>query len=258
MTQIMNSDKQGLNFEITSARISEETQKRHVIYTLQIRYVSGVDDLTPSVIERRYTQFQSLFDSLKRDFPSEMTDVAFPKKVLTGNFDNELISARSTAFEKVLRRIALESKLRTSKAMQKFLQEPELNEAKILFDEKRYDVAFEKFLSMFRLLNKIFSDRSPAVLMVLCRLIACCFESPILSNSVKWADLGLYRFDGVSDSDLLELYLPLLHASIKIYEANNKDAESLKSQLNTFQKQGMKDPGKSLLEVLNEVEAKLL
>ncbi|CAG9771669.1 unnamed protein product [Ceutorhynchus assimilis] len=260
MTQILNADKQGLVFEIISARISElPDDKKYVIYTLQVRYISGTDDLTPSVIERRYTQFQNLYNSLKKDYPASLADVLFPKKVLTGNFDNELISTRSTAFETVLKHISSESKLSTSKAMQVFLQEPELSEANQLCDKKEFAGALEILQNVFKLLNKVFSDRSHAVLLTLCRIVACCSECPNAEQSLKWADLALYRFDGVSDSDLLELYLPLLYACIKIYEANKKDTERLSTQLDNFRRQGMKDiAGRSLLVAVNELEAKFL
>ncbi|ENN77449.1 hypothetical protein D910_10836 [Dendroctonus ponderosae] len=279
MTQIMNADKQGLIFEIISARISEKPEdKKYVIYTLQVRFISGNDDLTPSVIERRYTQFETLYTLLRKEFPTMFQDIAFPKKVLTGNFDNELITARSTAFEGILKRISQETKLRTSRAMQLFLQEPELSEAKQLLASHSYAAAYEGFQKIFKLLNKVsdfllfapegklnpnnavktFSDRSHAVILTLCRIVACCSECPTLEESLKWTKLALYRFDGVSDSDVLELYLPLLNASIKVYEGHKKNTEELSAQIEMFRKQGVRDvEGRELARAVNEVEAKL-
>lgn len=260
MTQILNPDRQGLVFEIVSARISEESDdKKYVIYTLQIRYISGNDDLSPSAIERRYTQFFNLYNSLKKDFPTLMANMVFPKKVLTGNFDSKLISTRITAFESVLKHISSESKLRTSKAMQIFLQEPELSRVKELLDEKNYNEAYEILEQSFKLLNKVFLDRSHAVILNLCRLLGCSAEIPGSVHSLKWADLTLYRFDGVSDSDLLELYVPLLHTCVKIYYANDKNTSDLEEQLLNFQRQGVKniDGRRNILEAVNEVEKKI-
>lgn len=154
---VSDTSKQGLIFEILSTKISDDQTvgKKHVIYTLQIRFISENDDLTPSVIERRYTQFESLYNGLKKEFPALMAEISFPKKKLTGNFDNELISTRSTAFEALLAHIATESKLRMSKPMQTFLQELELNEAKELFDRQSYALAFDKFQSVYKLLTKV-------------------------------------------------------------------------------------------------------
>lgn len=260
MTQILSTEKQGLVFEIISARISEEPEdKKYVIYTLQIRFITGSDDLSPSVIERRYTQFASLYNVLKKGFPSSMTNIVFPKKVLTGNFDNELISARSSGFESLLKHISGESKLRTSKAMQIFLQEPEIMRAKELLDEKNYREAYTILENTFKLVNKVFSDRSHAVILTLCRLVACSAEIPASLYSLKWADLALYRFDGVSDSDILELYVPLLHTCIKIYYSNDKNKDELETQLQNFQRQGVKniEGRKNLFTAVNEVEEKV-
>lgn len=144
-------------FEILSTKISSDQTvgRKYIIYTLQIRFISENDDLTPSVIERRYTQFEALYNGLKKEFPGLMSEIAFPKKAFTGNFNNELISTRSTAFEALLAHIATESKLRMSKPMQTFLQESELGEAKELFDTQSYALAFDKFQSVFKLLNKV-------------------------------------------------------------------------------------------------------
>lgn len=154
---VSDTSKQGLTFEILSTKISDDETvgKKHVIYTLQIRFISENDDLTPSVIERRYTQFELLYNGLKKEFPALMAEISFPKKKFTGNFDNELISTRSTAFEALLAHTATESKLRMSKPMQTFLQEPELSEAKELFDRQSYALAFDKFQSVYKLLTKV-------------------------------------------------------------------------------------------------------
>lgn len=153
---VSGNDKQGLVFEIISARISEEAEeKKHVIYTLQVRFISGNDDLSPSVVERRYTHFLNLYNDLRKEQPQLMANIAFPKKVLIGNFDNELISTRSTGFESLLKHISLESKLRCSNALLKFLQEVELNKAKDLLDKKDHVLAYPVLENNFKLLNKV-------------------------------------------------------------------------------------------------------
>ncbi|XP_050309886.1 sorting nexin-21 [Anthonomus grandis grandis] len=260
MTQILDSNMQGLVLEVISANISDEVpDKKYVLYTLQIRYISGNDDLTPSVIQRRYTQFQNLYNSLYKEFPAKLGDISFPKKAYTGNFSNELIMERSTAFEQFLKHIASDSQLRTSKAMHLFLQEPELTDAKQQIEVKLYDVASQKLENIFRLLNKVFSDRSHEVLLILCRLVACSAESDTPDPArLKWANLALYRFNGVSDSDLLELYMPLLHSCVKIYNSNNQSAEELTSQLQKLQRKGMRDvEGRTLLIAIQELEEKM-
>ncbi|KAJ8968555.1 hypothetical protein NQ314_002219 [Rhamnusium bicolor] len=225
MTQIMGNDKQGLIFEIISARISDETEeKKHVIYTLQVRFISGNDDLSPSVIERRYTHFLNLYNALRKEQPQLMTHVAFPKKVLLGNFDNELISTRSTGFESLLKHISTESRLRTSDALLKFLQEVELNKAKELLEKRDNVYAYPVLENSFKLLNKFMT---PCLHLV----------NSEMPHSLKWADLALHRYEAVSDSDLLELYVPLLHTCIRVWWKNNRNKDELEQRLSKLQKQ---------------------
>ncbi|CAH1957743.1 unnamed protein product [Acanthoscelides obtectus] len=156
MTQIMAEKKQGLTFEIVSARISDVfDEKKHVVYALQVRFISGNDDMSPSVVERRYTHFLNLYNALKKEHPQLMSTVVFPKKVLIGNFDNDLISTRSTGFESLLNHISTESRLRTSKSLLDFLQDTELSKAKEFIKKEDYITACPILENNFKLLNKV-------------------------------------------------------------------------------------------------------
>lgn len=223
-----------------------------------MRHASGKDDSYPSTIERRYTHFYNLHNGLKSEFPQLMASVSFPKKVLLGNFDNKLISDRSTGFEALLKYISTESKLRNSSALLKFLQDIELEKAKAILEKKQFSEAYPLLESNFRLLNKVYTDRSPAVLLSLCRLLACSTMIPGTPNAQKWADLALHRYEGVSDSDLLELYVPLLKTCLKVWWQLGRDREILERRLEDLKKQGFKvTEDISLLEAVDNLEKKL-
>ncbi|KAJ3655187.1 hypothetical protein Zmor_014324 [Zophobas morio] len=259
MTQILGNERQGLVFEIVSARICDEVEeKKHVTYTLQVRHISGNDDLSPSVIERRYTHFLNLYNALKKEQPQLMANIIFPKKVLMGNFDNELISTRSTGFESLLKHISTESKLRSSKALLDFLQSVELEKAKSYLEKNDFLQALPLLENNFKLLNKVLTDRSPAVLIALCRLLGCCMSIPGCLHSQKWADLALHRYEGVSDSDLLELYVPLLNVCTKIWWQAGRNKDVLEYRLQELKRQGVKvGEQSSLLDKVNIVEEKI-
>lgn len=247
-------------FEITTARIvyDDYGEKKYIIYTLHVRHMSGKDDLYPTVIERRYTDFLNLYTALKNEHPSLVTTIVFPKKVLLGNFDNKLISERSTGFEALLKHVSNNSKLRASYAFLNFLQDAELNRVKSILGQKEFTQALVPLENNFRLLSKVYTDRSPAVLLALCRVLGCCLAIPEAPNAQKWADLALHRYEGVSDSDLLELYVPLLQACIKIWCQLGRDKGGLESRLENLRKQGMKmSEAESLLEIVEKVERKL-
>ncbi|KAB0797707.1 hypothetical protein PPYR_08700 [Photinus pyralis] len=247
-------------FEITSAQIAltEGSDKKYVLYTLQIRHVGGIDDSKPAILERRYTDFYNLYTALKKDYPNEMTAVAFPKKVLTGNFDNNLISLRSTGFESLLRHVLIDSKLRASPALLSFLQDVDLQKIKELLQIKDYAAAAPLLENNFRLLNKVYTDRSPRVLLALCRLLGCLILVPGSPQAQKWADIALHRYEGVCDSDLLELYLPLLHVCAKIWWQTGRNGTFLESRLQSLKQQGIKfNEGTSLLDAVDSLEKRL-
>lgn len=223
-----------------------------------MRHASGKDDSYPSTIERRYTHFYNLHNDLKSEFPQLMSSVSFPKKVLLGNFDNKLISDRSTGFEALLKYITNESKLRNSNALLKFLQDIELEKVKAILEQKQFSEAYPLLESNFRLLNKVYTDRSPAVLLSLCRLLACSTMIPGSPNAQKWADLVLHRYEGVSDSDLLELYVPLLKTCLKVWWQLGRDREILERRLEDLKKQGFKvTEDISLLDAVDSLEKRL-
>lgn len=76
-------------------------------------------------------------------------------QVLIGNFDDKLISTRSTGFESLLKLISSECRLLNATAVLCFLQDFELNQAKELIKEKRIDMAIPVLENNFRILNKV-------------------------------------------------------------------------------------------------------
>lgn len=85
----------------------------------------------------------------------------------------------------------------------------------------------------------MYTDHSRPVLLALCRLLSCSISVPGGSHAAKWAELALHRYEGVSDSELLSLYVPLLHLSIKLYKQNNKDTTELEERLKNLYKRGI-------------------
>lgn len=75
-----------LKFEIISSRTVEgfESEKKFVAYMLQVRQdstESNVSDPDPSNVERRYTHFLDLYNGLKKEHPTLLNNLTFPRKV---------------------------------------------------------------------------------------------------------------------------------------------------------------------------------
>ncbi|XP_047109297.1 sorting nexin-21 [Schistocerca piceifrons] len=247
-----------LKFEIVSARtVEKENEKKHVAYTLMIRKDSVQPDPNPAVIERRYTDFLELYDGLRRNFPALMTGIPFPRKVLTGNLNPSLISARSSGFEALLEHIGRDTQLRESAALMNFLQNREEAEARHWMQAQQYDQAVPLLENIFRLLNKLYTDRHPAVLLALCRLVACSHAAGESARPERFADLALHRYEAVSDIDLLRFYVPLLQLCVRLWWALGRDKRPLEARLDDLRRRGIKVDGcPSLLDAITEFDSK--
>lgn len=237
-----------LRFEIPFARVmppanenDKSTVKKYVAYDLNIRQESNAKtDDSPITIERRYTDFLDLYEELRKEYPIQLANVLFPKKVFMGNFSSDLIAERSASFEAFLDHIASTTVLRESTGFLKFLQSIELTKACRLLDERRNELAIPILEDCFRLLNKIYTDRSKCVLLLLCRLVAACTTSPVPHPSAeKWADLALKRYEGVSDCFLLTLYIPLLHTCVHLWWQRGRDNKVLQERLKSLELKGI-------------------
>ncbi|GBP91794.1 Sorting nexin-21 [Eumeta japonica] len=247
-----------LKFEIVSSRTVEggEADKKYVAYMLQVRQDSTVNDADPANVERRYTHFLDLFNGLKKDFPTLMNNVSFPRKSITGNFNPTLISSRGDAFESLLDLIANESRLRESPAAISFFQDTELSEARRLIKNNDYGQAFWMLENSFKLLSKVYTDRSRPVLLTLCRLVGLAAASggALAGPGERWAQLALRRYEAVSDSDLLLLYGPLLQACISIWDILGRDRSKLVEEVNFIWRRGLNvDPAPTLLEAVENM-----
>ncbi|KOB79351.1 Sorting nexin-21, partial [Operophtera brumata] len=226
-----------LKCTIVSSRVVDEfeNEKKYVAYMVQAKQNQTTDDSNdlpiydkdPVKVERRYTHFLDLYNGLKKEQPAMLQNITFPRKVAVGNYEPVLISSRCAAFESLLSLIASESRLRDSPAAVAFFQDPELLDAKMLIGCGKFDQALSVLETSFKLLNKVYTDRSRVVLSALCRIVACAgaSEGALAGPVERWAQLALKRYEAVSDSDL---------------ETLGRDKASLVEELNGLRKRGMK------------------
>lgn len=238
-----------LRFEVPYARImppdgENANYKKFVVYDISIRQDSTTVDPNPTTIERRYTDFLKLFEGLRKEQPALIQNVTFPKKVLVGNFTTDLIAERSASFEVFLDYIVSSPLLRDSTYFLEFLQRQELARSGQLLDERRNEQAVPILENCFRLLNKIYLDRSKGVLLLLCRLVAACTTCPLPHPLAdKYAELALRRYESVCDADLLVLYIPLLQSCVHLWWQRGRDNKIIQERLDNMGKRGIKIKG---------------
>lgn len=264
------TNKEGLvtSFEIPFARIcggnsgengEQSSSKKYVVYDVSCRQETKTqEDSNPTTIERRYTDFLKLYETLKKESPKLVENVAFPKKRIMGNFNCDLISERAVAFENFLDYILTIGPLKDSPSFLNFLQDEELTKACRLIDERRNEIAIPIFENSFQLLNKVFLDKSRPVLLLLCRIVAACTSSPIPHPaSQKWTELSLRRFEHVSDTEILVLYIPLLNAASYLYWQKGLDAKLINDRLEEMGRKGIKIKDTlTLVQALHAMEQK--
>lgn len=143
-----------------------------------------------------------------------------------------------------------------SVSFKKFLIGNDEKLAKKYLEAKKYWLAKPILEKNFWILNKIHTERHPAVIVALCRLAACCTADPTsLEEASKYAELALKRYDGISDVDLLYYYVPLLQMCCSLRRATGRDNETLESKLNSLKQRGHKVDGcPSLLESMLSIE----
>ncbi|KAH8374278.1 sorting nexin-20 isoform X1 [Drosophila serrata] len=250
-----------LRFDILLAHImppdGEDVKiKRFVVYELTVSQDGATADTQPAKIERRYTDFRELYMGLKRQYPAELANKYFPAKVLMGNFKSELIGERSAAFEAFLTYVASQTKLRDSEEFLRFLQHDELSRACQFLDERRNENAIPILENCFRLLNKIYMNRSRPVLLILCRLVAACTSSPVPHHAAeRWALVALSRFETLCDIDLLPLYIPLLHTCAHLWWQRGQDQKPITDRLTDMSKQGINIANtESLMQAIHKID----
>lgn len=197
--------------------------KKYVLYVLQASHpIKKPKHIDPEaeLIQRRYTDFAKLNSSFCEAFPNVMAgrEFGFPRKLLMGNFSAAAIEKRGIFLQHFLDFILVTPQLKDSQVFTDFLYEKEFLKACQLLDERRNELAVPILEKCFLLLSKFYMDRSKTVLLVLCRLVAACTNSPVPhSTAEKWVDLALRRYEGVCDADLLSLYIPLLETAAHLW-----------------------------------------
>lgn len=223
---------------------------------MSVRLDSSTADPNPATIERRYTHFLNLFDNLKKNYSNLVQNIVFPKRVLLGNFSPDLIAERSSLFEIFLDYIVTVAELRDSTYFLEFLQGEELAKSCQLLDERRNEQAVPILENCFRILNKVYLDRSKSVLLILCRLVAACTTSPVPHPlAEKYAELALRRYEGVCDTELLSLYIPLLQTCSHLWWQRGRDNKLIEDDLKDMSLRGMRvKNGPSLTQAIHALD----
>ncbi|KAM3617328.1 uncharacterized protein V6R79_004920 [Siganus canaliculatus] len=143
-----------LMFEVTDASVVQDGAAKYVLYTVQVIQAGG-SDKTPAIITRRYSDFQRLHATLRRNHGDQMERVCFPRKKLRRNFTAETIAKRSRAFEQYLSHLCSLSGLRGAPCVRHFFCLSDLQAGQLLIRVARYQEALGPLLNAKRLQQKL-------------------------------------------------------------------------------------------------------
>ncbi|KAB7501445.1 Sorting nexin-21 [Armadillidium nasatum] len=72
-----NAEDERVKFQVMCAHTEVSDVEKYVVYTIDIE---RGEDNRPALLERRYTDFLSLYRSLKHSYPALMSHIKFPRK----------------------------------------------------------------------------------------------------------------------------------------------------------------------------------
>lgn len=207
------------------------------LYTILITRNSGMNKV-PSVILKRYSDFDKLNKQLKKQFHSLLDDVVFPKKKIAGNFTSETIARRSRGFEQYLSHVFSLQQVRDSTVLANFFYREDLHCGFSLMEKGQISEAIPLFEHVLPVQEKLLGDSHPSVIRTLCALVHSYSSVGNGRMAQKYAETAL----NCLNQDVNSKYLAsLLETSIRLCWEIGKDKQDLEARLNDLKQLGLAD-----------------
>ncbi|RWS21515.1 Sorting nexin-21-like protein, partial [Leptotrombidium deliense] len=246
-----------LTFEIISAKTvacqrSSGPKKKYVSYTILVKRTPGLET-HPGLIERRYSDFLSLFINLRKRFPSLLNDFPFPKKTIVGNFSPEVITERSVAFQHLLAFCLSVTELRRTHEFHDFLYFREVKEARRLMKCSQFEDCSNLLENVYFIQEKLLlhdSEFNSSVFRTLCVLTASLNAVNNVNEAQNFAEKALHI---AAEEQCIngELYAALIVLAKNLILPSNKLSTNLDSKLMELRQKGVKvDKLPTLLEIV--------
>ncbi|KAL5022812.1 hypothetical protein ScPMuIL_001967 [Solemya velum] len=233
-----------VSFEVTAADKVRDGRTSYVKYTILITRYSN-NDKVPTTVERRYSDFEKLNSQLKKKYPDLMDEIAFPKKLLLGNFKSETIARRSRAFEQYLAHLFSETAIRYSKEFTEFFFLSDLRLAYSRLCDGEYSAALRLLDKCIPIQVKLQGEDHCDVVASFCAMLVCYkhLDNLALAHSLSQT---LLSYNVEADPH----YVPLLQFAIHICWLLGKEKQDLESRLQGLQNCGVHTEAAPNLRVL--------
>lgn len=249
-----------VTFEIISARTvttgsPSGVKNRHVSYTIIIKRCPGLES-QPGVIERRYTEFSSLYMGLMKRFPILLKDFIFPKKTLVGNFSSQIIRERSFAFQSLLTYCLSVDELRTSRPFIDFLHAKEMMEVRRALKSRNFEDAGNILENCYFIQEKItlqgVNDQTSAqIYQILILLVASMEVAGSPQEALNYAEKAIPMILETDFYDHHELTVPFLRLIERLFACSGKPIDAFARKIAQLKEKGIKtDKSPNLIELI--------
>lgn len=186
-------------------------------------------DLDKAIIERRYSDFAALHKALRKDHPSILENVTFPRKVFgqKSNLNPEVIEARRSAFESFLQNIYHHKEVFLHPAFREFFFLPELREATENLKGGELKRSLKLLLNSLHLQVKL-CDQVREVIATLSAIVVVHEAQSKFEEAERYASVALELIQETSFSSYL---IPLMDTAVKLKWKLQKDKTAIEKRL---------------------------
>ncbi|CAK6977977.1 sorting nexin-20 [Scomber scombrus] len=202
-----------LLFEIPSTRIIAHTLSKYVVYEVVVMRSGSFDSHRVSV-DRRYSDFARFHNTLLQEFNEELEDVVLPRKILTRNFNPEIITERRLGLQDYLAKLYAIRCVRHSPLFPKFFTEQEQKRAHGLLRAGQFRLALDQLQIILGIQEKLLPWQKPTLVVPTLSALAVCYrdlEDPEQAFAAAQKALPPVRRYGLKDyrASLLDLLVNL-------------------------------------------------
>lgn len=137
---------------------------------------SGSFDSRRVSVERRYSDFSRFHHKLLQEFNEELEEVVLPRKLLTGNFNPEIISERRLALQDYLAKMYAVRCVRHSPHLSRFFTEPEQRRAHSLLRAGQFQLAVEQLETLLEIEEKLLPWQKPTLTVPTLSALTVCYR----------------------------------------------------------------------------------
>ena len=193
---------------------------------------SGSYDSQRVSIERRYSDFALFHHQLLEQFSEELEEVHFPRKLLSGNFNPEVIAERRLALQDYLAKIYAVRCVRYSCHFPEFFSGQEQRRAHGLLRAGQFKPATEQLRATLTLLEKVAPWQSATLLVpTLCALAVGHRDLEELEDAFSLAHRAL---PAVRRYGLRQYRAPLLELLVDVGYRLHRPVAQLQEELRLF------------------------